>query len=95
MPNQNKTITCIICKRVNSATWWKCCPKHTTERGTDVVCQSCASECLSGKETVVIIKVLICEGCGAKEEVKTRLYGDLCDSCHEEFQTWLNKKGKL
>lgn len=22
--------------------WWKCCPKHTTEQGSDAMCHSCA-----------------------------------------------------
>ncbi len=35
---------CIICGRNGSAKWWKCCPKHTTEQGSDVCCDSCAKE---------------------------------------------------
>ncbi len=52
-PLVTRTITCIRCNTVRSATWWKCCPVHTTAQGVDVVCQSCASECLSSKEKVV------------------------------------------
>lgn len=44
---------CILCKTRSSPTWWKCCPKHTTERGLDVVCQDCASKCESSKEIMV------------------------------------------
>lgn len=46
-------IICKACETTESKTWWKCCPKHTTEQGTDVVCQTCANKCLSGKELVV------------------------------------------
>ena len=49
----------IICKSCGSdvsPTWWKCCPKHTTEQGLDVVCQVCANVCLSRKEVIVPTK---------------------------------------
>lgn len=45
-------IVCKSCGSDVSPTWWKCCPKHTTERGRDVVCQNCANVCLSGQEVV-------------------------------------------
>ncbi len=32
---------CIFCETNNSDIWWKCCPKHTSERGPDVCCQVC------------------------------------------------------
>ncbi len=32
---------CIFCGTNNSDIWWKCCPKHTSERGPDVCCQVC------------------------------------------------------
>ena len=47
----------VICKSCGSdvsKTWWKCCPKHTTEQGIDVVCQACANICLNGKEVVSV-----------------------------------------
>ncbi len=40
---------CIFCGKTASIVWWKCCPKHTTERGPDVCCQTCA-ENLHSKE---------------------------------------------
>lgn len=34
---------CKFCGATQSVEgWWKCCPKHTTEQGEDVVCHSCA-----------------------------------------------------
>lgn len=33
---------CKLCKTVESTQWWKCCPKHTTQDGSDVLCSSCA-----------------------------------------------------
>jgi hypothetical protein len=47
-------ITCVICKCVSSPTWWKCCSKHTTEQGLDVVCQTCAGECLQNKKEITV-----------------------------------------
>lgn len=32
----------------NPVEWWKCCPKHTTETGPDVVCLDCARACSMG-----------------------------------------------
>lgn len=45
-------IICVVCEITTSPTWWKRCPKHTTEQGPDVVCQPCASKCLQSKEVV-------------------------------------------
>lgn len=33
---------CITCRTTISEMWWKCCPKHVTETGPDVVCTACA-----------------------------------------------------
>ncbi len=41
--------SCSACGRNGSVRWWKCCPKHTTERGPDVLCQACAEK-LHSKE---------------------------------------------
>jgi hypothetical protein len=49
----SRSIVCIRCKTDKSPTWWKCCPIHTTEQGSDCVCANCASACASGKEVVV------------------------------------------
>lgn len=32
---------CKVCGSEESSMWWKCCPKHTSEYGPDVVCQKC------------------------------------------------------
>lgn len=47
MPSE---ITCTICCIKESPTWWKCCPKHTTEQGSDVVCQICANSCFAKRD---------------------------------------------
>lgn len=33
---------CKECKTTETDMWWKCCPKHCTEQGPDVVCSRCA-----------------------------------------------------
>ena len=63
-------IVCQTCDSDVSPTWWKCCPKHTTERGRDVVCQNCANDCLSGKEIVVSTK---------KEQTKQEFITSIAD----------------
>ncbi len=47
------TIICMICRTVESPSWWKCCPKHATERDIDVVCQTCANNCLQSSKEIV------------------------------------------
>lgn len=32
---------CFVCGGMDSEEWWKCCPKHTTEQGRDVVGECC------------------------------------------------------
>src|SRR3954465_9557242 len=32
---------CKRCHKEESETWWKCCPRHCSERGPDVVCDTC------------------------------------------------------
>lgn len=49
----NSLIICVVCKTTNSPSWWKCCHKHTTELGNDVVCFSCANECFKSKEVII------------------------------------------
>jgi hypothetical protein len=48
MPNLSNI--CGICKTDESPSWWKCCPKHTTEKGVDVVCEGCANRCMGKGE---------------------------------------------
>ncbi len=50
MPNLSNI--CNVCKTDESQSWWKCCPKHTTEKGVDVVCENCANRCMGGKEEI-------------------------------------------
>lgn len=38
---RNKTKVCIRCKTTKTTKWWKCCPKHTTQKGPDVLCMLC------------------------------------------------------
>src|SRR5689334_7495571 len=33
---------CKYCLKTESKAWWKCCPKHTTENGEDLLCDDCA-----------------------------------------------------
>ncbi len=35
-------IACIICDSTTTSKWWKCCPAHTSEQGSDVVCHECS-----------------------------------------------------
>lgn len=35
---------CKFCKRTDSPNWWKCCPEHTPEKDSEVVCMWCAVE---------------------------------------------------
>lgn len=35
---------CVGCGRNSSLTWHKCCPKHCTEEGPEVFCQSCVEK---------------------------------------------------
>lgn len=35
---------CIQCNSTDSLRWWKCCPEHTTEQGTDVICETCTGK---------------------------------------------------
>ncbi len=49
----NRVITCNTCKTTESPSWWKCCPKHATERDIDVVCQTCANNCLQSSKEIV------------------------------------------
>jgi hypothetical protein len=35
---------CIICGRVRSQVWWKCCPDHIELDGPSVICQSCVED---------------------------------------------------
>ena len=37
-----RTERCKRCMRDESSIWWKCCPEHVTETGTDVLCDLCA-----------------------------------------------------
>lgn len=34
--------TCHRCGTTDGATWWKCCPLHTSMSGDDVLCPACA-----------------------------------------------------
>lgn len=36
--------TCKRCGTDKSEMWWKCCPRHTSERGDDVMCDNCKDE---------------------------------------------------
>lgn len=38
---QESVKSCKFCHTANSPRWWKCCPVHTTEQGTDTVCTNC------------------------------------------------------
>ena len=90
-------IFCQSCGSDVSPTWWKCCPKHTTEQGIDVVCQSCANICLNGQKEP---KTLICTVCGlvenvkrgSPERIKETVFGIVCNSCVQSFEEWLAKK---
>lgn len=35
---------CSRCELTESARWWKCCSKHTSERLDDVLCNECVEE---------------------------------------------------
>lgn len=35
---------CIKCNSTESLRWWKCCPEHTTEQGSDVICETCTGK---------------------------------------------------
>lgn len=32
---------CMFCQSTETEEWWKCCPKHCTEQGPDIVCTKC------------------------------------------------------
>ncbi len=94
MPNLSNV--CKICNVDESKSWWKCCPKHTTDKGVDVVCEDCANRCMSGKE---IPKTLICIVCGSfenvkqgsTEKIKETVFGVVCDDCLRQFKEWLKE----
>lgn len=48
MPNLSNV--CQTCRTEESKSWWKCCPKHTSEKGVDVVCEECANRCMGKVE---------------------------------------------
>lgn len=80
-------IVCKTCGSDVSPTWWKCCPKHTTEQGIDVVCQACANVCLNGAEVVVLVK---------KEENKEQFVQSIADYVETHFQySEMSKRGAV
>ena len=32
---------CVMCDVPSSPDWWKCCNKHVTMFGTDLICEGC------------------------------------------------------
>lgn len=35
---------CFRCHTTTASQYWKCCPRHTTEQGPDVLCEKCKDE---------------------------------------------------
>jgi hypothetical protein len=41
-PTSTNSVLCKYCHTSKTVKWWKCCPTHTPENTTEVVCHGCA-----------------------------------------------------